>query len=482
MNNTVVVCQSIVGSLDDIKNLPAFPVSVMTAACNLPSEGFKVKFIDQRRNPYWKLELDVALNDKPIMVCVTAMLGEQILHSLEILKYVKEHSDVATVWGGSQGSIMPEITIQNPYIDYLIQGDGEESLPLLAKAIVNGTPISEVPGIWSRRSGQGKLPVQVDLNKQHEPLYDSFGEDIHKYLPDRFGYPSFDMELSRGCPFRCAMCYQPFMNHSVWRALDLEKVKERILRLNKSYGIESFWFIDDEFFIDLSRSKAIVEFMYENNFKWSIQGVTIRSVIKMDKDYLNLLKKAGCKQLNIGAESGSEKILKMIHKPIKIEEVLKVNQNLKEVGIIPSYYFIVGFPDEDKNDFRETLSLVSRLLKENSNAKIMNIGCYSPYPNSELEKRCIELGYKPPEKLEDYANFGVDRENLPWQIGNKDIIGANFANYFLDKKVDDLTIPKYIKTACKIYQPIARWRFNHQYFGLPIDIQLGNYLKNKLMP
>jgi radical SAM superfamily enzyme YgiQ (UPF0313 family) len=474
MNNTVVLVQTKVGLLDQVKNLPAIPLSLITVASNLVPE-FKVKIIDQRTDKYWKFVLQHELNQNPVLVGVTAMLGEQITYSLEVLEYVKAHSNARTVWGGSQGSIMPEITVKHQYIDYLIQGDGEEVLPQLARAIANGKSTSDIPGVWTKYD-KAKPYEQVNLNEQKMPLYDYYGKKVWSYMPDRFGYPTLDIETSRGCLYRCAFCYQEYLHHG-WRALDVDLVKERILYLNQKYDVNSFWFIDDEFFINQDRAKEIVEFMYAHNFKWSIQGVTIRSTIKMDKDYLGLLKKSGCKQLNLGVESGSPRILKMIRKPITPEEVLKVNLNLKEAGIIPSYYFIVGFPDETKEDFYDTLNLVSRLLKENPQAKIMNIGTFSPYPNCALEKRCLELGYKPPENLEDYANFGVDHENLPWQIGNRDIIGANFCNYFLDHKIDDLKIAPYLKTLFKIYQPVAKWRFNHKYFNLPLDIKLGNAMK-----
>jgi hypothetical protein len=471
MSNTVVLISSIVGSLDQIKDRSAFPLSLATAACNLRPE-FEIKMLDQRRNPNWKQELLIELVKKPICVCTTAMLGEQIKYALEICKFVKDNSDVPTVWGGSQGSIMPEITIKHSLIDYLIQGDGERALPNLVRAIANKQSVDGIAGIWTKQGN--KIPYeQVKLDEQNEPIYDYYTKgQLFNYMPYRFEFPTIDVELSRGCPYKCRFCFNPYLHHS-WRPLSLQRAKERVMRLHKKYDIDSFWFIDDEFFIDIDRAQSMIEFMYINILQWSIQGVTIRSVVNMDKDYLKLLKKSGCRQLNIGVESGSERILQMINKPIKVSEVLQVNQNLKEAEIIPSYYFIVGFPDERKTDFYDTLNLVSRLLKENPMAKIMNIGTYSPYPHSGLEPRCIELGYKPPQELEGYINYGVDNENLPWQIGNKDIIGSNWCNYFLDRKIDDLSIPLYMKGLFKLYQPVAKWRFNHKYFGVPVDIKLG---------
>lgn len=478
----IVLCQSVVGLLDQVKNKPAIPLSLITAACNLPPE-FEVVILDQRvgGNHFWTRLQDM-LDREPVFVGVTAMLGEQIRHSLQIARFVKGHSGVPVVWGGSQAGIMPEITVRNQYIDYVVQGDAEETLPVLARRLAGGdaTGACLVPGVWVKHYDTG-MPVnivpryQVNLNDQREPLYSYYGKAITSYMPDRFGYPTVDVETSRGCPFSCKFCFNPYLQGN-WRALDFKRVIDRVLSLCRM-GAGSFWFTDDEFFIDLERSRIIIEFMAAHYLSWSIQGVTIRSVAKMDADYLKMLKHCGCRQLNIGVESGSPKVLKMINKPITPEEVLGVNIRLKDAGIVPSYYFVVGFPDETKEDFDMTIDLVWRLLKENPAAKVMNVGTFSPYPHSGLEKRCIELGYRPPENLEDYADFGVDHENLPWQIGNKDIIGANFTNYFIDDKVKDLEVAWWMKAGCALYKPLAQWRFRNKRFGMPVDINLGRWVK-----
>jgi radical SAM superfamily enzyme YgiQ (UPF0313 family) len=478
----VVLCQTTIGLLDQVKNKPGIPLSLITAACNLPAEGFDVVILDQRVTPRFWERLQAQLEREPVLVGVTAMLGEQIKYSLQVAKYVKEHSDVPVVWGGSQAGVMPDVTVKHRYVDYVIQGDAEESLPKLARCLsnddYNGAVL--VPGVWVKHHTTG-VPVNlvprqpVDLNRQNEPLYDHYGKTITQYMPDRFGYPTVDIEASRGCPYKCAFCYQEFLNGR-WKPLDYHRVIERVLSLYRM-GAGSFWFVDDEFFIDLDRSQRIVEFMAAHYLPWSIQGVTVRSVVKMDDAYLRMLKMAGCKQLNVGVESGSPKMLRLINKPITPDEVLAVNLRLKQVGIVPSYYFVVGFPDETKEDFDMTIDLAWRLLRENPSAKIMNVGTFSPYPNSGLEKRCIELGYEPPGELEDYIDFGVDRENLPWQKGNRDIIGAGFTNYFIDHKVDDLEVAWWMKLGAKCYRPVAQWRFRNRQFGFPVDIKMGRWLK-----
>ena len=412
------------------------------------------------------------------------MLGEQIDHALEIFKYCKSISDVPTVWGGSQGSISPLINIKHPAIDYVIQGDGEESFRMLVEHLKN-TPNKEtnIPGVFSKTQIRPLPHKQVILDHQPMPSYDLL-PNIKEYTPNRFGKPTIDIETSRGCPFNCSFCYNPQLQRRKWRSLSENLVKERINYLSKKYRIDSFWFIDDEFFVDLKRAESIMKFMLEKNFAWSVQGTTIKNCLKMEDTFLQLLYTSGCKQLNIGVESGSEELLKSLHKPITNNEVLEVNRKLKRNKIVPSFYFVVGFPTETLEDLDLTLDLINRILKENKNAKIMNIGCYTPYPSTELLQTCLEHGYVLPQTLEEYSSYGVDDFNTPWVLNDpetlKRIKGACFTNYFLDNKVNDLEVPFWINVGSKLYSPIAKWRFRHKFFGIPLDIDFGTALKDKL--
>jgi len=482
----VVLVQPKVGLLDKVKNLPAIPLSLITVATNLV-EDYKVKIVDQRTDPTWRATLKFYIGKyKPLAVGTTAMLGPQIAHALEALAIVKStNPNIPTIWGGPQGGIMPQITINHPLIDYVIQGDGEQSLKLLVDQLsVQGSTfaLDDIPGLFYKDQKRYTPWELIDINKEPDPPWHLVG--IKKYLPTRFGKPTGDFETSRGCVFGCKFCYNPYLHKRKWRALSPIIAKERILKLNKLYEMESFWFIDDEFFVDLDRAYEIIEFMLSHKFTWSVQGTTVANVLRMNDDFLSLLYKSGCRQLNIGVESGAPRILRLIGKKVNPEDVIHINLLLKHHNIIPSYYFVVGFPTETLEDIKHTVNLITILLKDNPQAKIMNIGCFTPYPSSEIMKLCETLGYKQPEKLKDYINYGVETINTPWVLDSpplyKIIKSINFLNYFLDNKINDLEIPGYMRIPAKLYTPLARWRFNNKNFSIPIDINIGTYLRSKI--
>jgi len=478
----VVMVQPIVGLLDNVKTEPAIPLSLITA-CTLLTKDYEILVVDQRLSKTWPNSLRAALRREPVCVGTTAMIGPQIEHALDAFRVVKSFDPtIPTVWGGPQGGIMPEITIAHPDIDFLIQGDAEYTFKNLVDSLARGVDPSWIPGVWTKDGTIDDPYKLVDLNEVPDPPYGIV--KVTRYLPKRFGVPTIDVESSRGCPYSCKFCYNPFMHRRRWRALTVERTLSRIDMLVDRFNIDSVWFIDDEFFVDLKRSREIILGLKERFIRWTVQGTTIVNCLRMDDEFLRLLRDSGCRQLNIGVESGSEELLASMNKPITNEQVLEVNEKLRKFRIVPSFYFIVGFPHETEDDFRQTLRLVEKIFDQNPDAKIMNIGCYTPYPSTELLQDCLELGYEMPKTLEEYSYYGVDEINTPWVLNSpkrlKQVRGANFINYFLDNKINEVGVAPWIRIIGNAYRPLAQWRLRNQNFNIPIDITIGNAIKRKL--
>lgn len=479
----VILVQPIIGLLDNIKSSPALPLSLIHAA-SIISKEYEVKVIDQRIEPDWAEKLSSELKKNPICVGTTCMLGPQIKYALEICKIVKDVSNVPVVWGGPHGSTLTDQTIANKYIDFVITGDGEVTFYELVKALEKGKQVESVKGIFYKINGEIKsTPPRefFDLNEYPEPPYNLV--DVKKYLPIRFGRPTIDMETSRGCPYSCTFCYNPTVNRRHWRALTAENVLIRIKNLSEKYSVDSFWFIDDEMFIDLKRAKKIINGLNKMNVKWTVQGVTARTVLNMDDEMIKLMEDSGCKQINIGAESGSDRMLLMLKKGIVIEEILAVNNKLKNTSIAPWFYFVVGFPTETVEELKMTVDLISKLLKGNPKARISGIGCYTPYPGTPLFEESKKYGYVPPSKLEDWSTYAVDNINVPWlgSSGKAMVEGLQFVSFFVDNKPNDIAAPFYVRIIGGLYRSIAFKRMESLNFKFPIEIKIGNIMKKRII-
>lgn len=479
----VVLVQPAVGLLDNIKTAPGLPLSLLSAA-KLVAQEYEVKIIDQRLTENWKKALRRELEKRPLLVGVTCMLGPQVEFARLVGEEVKKIAeDIPVVWGGPHASVLPEQTLKDETVDIIVVGDGEETFFKLADALAKKSSLKKVPGIYFKRNGEifSTPPApQVDLNEMPDIPYQLV--DVKHYLPRRGDVPALDMETSRGCPFKCRFCYNPSYNRGRWRALKAEIVLERIARIKTEYGIKGIWFVDDEFFIDLNRARRIIQGLMGMNLSWTIQGVTVRSVMAMDDKYLEMLEKSGCEQLNIGAESGSARILKEVNKGIAPKDILAVNKKLKPYKIIPWFYFMVGFPGETKSDLDKTIKLVLRLLRENPKAKVSGIGCFTPYPGTSLFEEAKKYGYQPPESLLGWKTYAVDQINLPWIKGElrRKIETIQFASFFLDKKARDVASSPVVQAAAELYRPIAWFRLEHNFYELPLDVFIGNKIKERL--
>ena len=462
------------------------PLNLLSPATPLDRQGYRIKIIDEYANPGWKKELSEALKEKPVCFGVTSMTGPQILHALEGAKLVKKtYPDVPVVWGGIHASLMPAQTLANPYVDVVVQGEGEETFEKLVKALETNTPLSRVAGIWYKENGKilstGEGPL-FNLEKQAPLSYHLV--DMKRYRRRLFGIDHVSFNSSRGCAFRCKFCWDPVMHRRKWRAMKPEAVLDQLKRIIRDYGLRGFLFTDDNFFGDLERGRRILEEIVRADLGISISKVQARvdTICKMDDDFLKLLVRAGVKRLAIGVESGSPRLLDLLQKDIALNDVIEANRRLIPYPIVPLFLFMMGLPTETLQDFRQSIALATQLTDENPMAvKTFNI--YTPYPGTELYRTVLRMGLKEPQRLEEWASFNWRNilEETPWidpQI-RPFIETLDFSLMFLGK---GHFVTPYKKTnplvvaLARLYYPLARYRVKHLEARFPVESRLAKAL------
>lgn len=458
------------------------PLGLLCIATTMVQRGYTVKIIDGFASASWKKELADALKEKPLCFGVTSMTGPQILDAIQGSKMMRSlHPDVPIVWGGIHATLLPEQTLENPFVDLIVAGEGETTFDELVKALEAGTPFSKVPGLWYKENGKacfsGRRPF-VDLDAQPPLCYDLV--DMDRYRRRLFGMDHISFTSSRGCPFNCAFCWEPAMNQRQWRNMKPETVLEHIKRIIRNYGIRGFLFTDDNFFVDMERAHKILEMIVREDLGISIGKLQIRAdtLCRMDKDYLRLLVRAGVKRLHLGVESGSERVLKMLKKGETIEQIVEANRKLAPYPLVPLYLLMMGLPTETSEELSQSVRLAIRLTDENPQAvKTFNI--YTPYPGTELYRKCVELGLREPRRLEDWIHFNY--RNVPpestWLSSEmkKLVQGLDFPLMFLGK---GHFITPYKKTnpvvvgLSRLYYPLAQYRVKHLDVRLPVESKL----------
>lgn len=392
----------------------------LLAISSFASKDFNIQIIDQRFEKNWKELLLNGIKSNPLCVGVTTLTGKQILSAIEVAKIVKKHSSIPVVWGGVHPTLMSEETIKDPLVDILIEGEGDISFYELLKKLSSNTPIGDISGIWYKDDGKikkGPPPLPVDITKLPPIPYELI--DINNYIEKGTYGRTLSVFTSRGCPNRCTFCYNTRFFDCSWKGFPVERCLGEITNFIKNYNIEHIQFMDDNFFADIKRGKEIVTKMKEMNsgITWSVFGIHVKTVLQMDLNFLKFLEEYGCKIFNIGSESGSEKILKLLNKGFTKEDLLECNRRLYKTNIRPSYSFIVGFPSETDSELKDTVDIVFRLKEENPNTIYGSIKPFVCYPGTALYSLCLKKGFNPPDALKKWGSYSWHNYlniDIPW--------------------------------------------------------------------
>lgn len=398
----------------------------------LLKNNYKVKIIDEETNLHWLDDLDRELNDSTVCVGISSMTGNQILGGLRFAKIIKGRSGIPIVWGGLHASILPEETVRDDLVDIVVRGEGEESFLKIVTALRRGSTLSDIPNVWWKENGKiysNPKDRFIDLNSVSSLPYHLL--DCETYIrAKRSSHPNckriFDLHTDRGCPHRCGFCYNINVNQCKWRGLAAFSIVEQIEYLAKKFSLDGINFVGDNLFVDRKRVVDICTEIIRRGIRiaWHAD-CRIDYFAKYEDSFIALLKKSGCNVLTFGIESGSPRILDLIHKDIKLDEVFRVNEKLRKYGLGVSYHFMAGFPEETKEDLLQTYKVMLKLYEQYPRANFLGPSVYTPYPGTPLYYKCIEMGFKAPQTLESWARFDWDEKTcLPF-------IDAKYAKWLM---------------------------------------------------
>ncbi|MFH1009228.1 MAG: radical SAM protein [Candidatus Latescibacterota bacterium] len=463
------------------------PLSLLAAA-NLVSREFSIRIIDQRLEPYWQDLLKQELKYNPLCVGVTAMTGPQIFYALEVAKIVKENSDVPLVWGGVHGTLQPDQTLQHPNVDIVVIGEGEYSFLELVRVLASKHQFSSVRGIAFKHKGRivrTETPPTVDLERL--PMLPYHLVDVERYIGSQGRFPdkkirSLIFFSSRGCPFRCAYCCNPALYHSTWRSLSAERTFQQASELAIKFKLDAVTFHDEDLFISKHRIEKLAD-LIGGRFLWWGQSRMDR-IAKMD---LTKLERGGLRALQPGIESGSDRVLRMIHKGETVATVLKANRALARTGIVPLYNFMMGFPTETYDELMESVDLAAKLLDENPRAELTGFYVFIPYPGTELFKVAVKEGFRPPESLEGWSTFNRQRLFTPWMTSRPELYHAiMMMSKFVDRtrmirrlrdhSDADLLGLFLLRQLARLY----RYRWGRHEFEKSLENKLTSWVSNRL--
>jgi anaerobic magnesium-protoporphyrin IX monomethyl ester cyclase len=467
------------------------PLSLVYVA-SLVKNNFNVVIFDQRVDEKWQQHLINTLKTAHILcVGISTMTGPQIMGGLQAAKVIKEVSpSVPIVWGGIHPSLLPELTIQNELVDIVVIGDGEETFAQLCSALENRDELSSVKGIVFKQDGtiiKTTPAPPFEISRFNLSAYELVDMNKYKSNPAWTERTSLPLITSRGCPYKCGYCYNAQFSHRSWRCLDAEKTVANIAELKDRYKLGAIFLLDDNFFVDLTRVRQVCDLLIEHKFDIRIYNANCRADVlsRMDYDTLKKLKQAGFDRLYIGVESGSDSVLEAIDKEIHPEQVLEVNSRLKEIGIKPFYSFMAGFPFEGRDEVKQTLILMRRLVRENPQAFVYRLQLFTPFPGTKLFDLIKQKGADLPQKLEQWADYHYDRINLKqFDLSYRKFLeDLQFYSMFLDGKLSSGR-RGYLLMVSRLYQQLLDFRVRHGWLGAMyelIPLKVGQKIRNRIL-
>ncbi|MDT8445849.1 MAG: radical SAM protein [bacterium] len=394
------------------------PLGLLHIGSWIESKGHQVTLLDCAVEGDWKKRLDQLLPETDL-IGISAMTVH--LPSVEaILDYSRKERgfEGPVVLGGVHGTLFPEQTIQSGWFDYVITGEGELPFLELINALESQQDPSSILGVgYLAEAGPVVNAPNKDFNYSEMPHinYRLLGTK----MIDFFQGSSIGVLSSRGCPFKCSFCINSAIEGSnKWRSWDAERTADEIEYVIREYGANTVWFWDEHFFVSKKRVTELLDAIEARNLKFSwaaeIRADTFRRIL--DEELLQRLKDSGCIKLAMGAESASEKMLKIYNKRIKSDDVYSAAQRCIDVGIQPTFSFIIGAPGEERDDVAQTLEMFRKLMRIDTGVRILGPQIFRPYPGSPLYDKCAEAGLTMPATVQEWI-ISVQRdmtENNPY--------------------------------------------------------------------
>lgn len=337
------------------------PLGMLYMAAVLGKAGHNPEFIDYQLFTHARLfdeHLFVrALGDIAPLVCISCM-SNLLPFAVAVSRELKRrHPACRIALGGVGPSPVAHLLLNTfPFIDHVVEGEGEEHILDL---------------IAGRAARIPKVSVPEDLDALPLPAYQLIDFSLYDASPS--------IITSRGCPYKCTFCTEPYNFSGKVRFRSVESILEELELVHTLSGRKMFLFQDDILPMKPSRFHRLLDGMM--NLSFPIEWKCFSRVDLMDEAMMHKMVKAGCKQIRYGVESGCNRTLERIRKEFTIEKAYEVAA--RSAQLFPSVHcsFIWGYPFETPEDFEETLHWVERFEQAGVSVLLFE---FSPLPGSPL--------------------------------------------------------------------------------------------------
>jgi len=455
-----------------------FPLSVMALAAVLEGrENYQIVDGNVDDNPTATI-LELIANNHVELLGVSVMPGPQMVSAIAACREIRErHPKLTIVWGGYFPSTYTDAALNARYVDYIVRGQGEDTLLELIDALRGNGTVDKILGLSYKdifglhRHNPERLMKPPDAF----PWSPFHRVPVEKYLrPSFFGKRTAAHHASIGCPFRCSFCGV----HALYGNRELVESAQRteaVLRhLKTEYGADSVQFYDMNFFVKESQARELADRLAPLGMRWWCEA-RIDTFTRYSDATLAAIQRAGCVMIFFGAESGSDWVLKEMQKDITTEQTLTVASRIKQFGIIPEFSFVIGNPRDPERDTRETLRFVRKLKRINRQCEII-IYHYTPVPQRTAMYGNVDNQISFPTSPEEWAtkrwlDFTLRTDTrTPWLKRKTKRLIDNFETVVSSRwpTVQDIRAPRWSRALLKT---LSSWRYAARIYAYPQELR-----------
>ncbi len=470
------------------------PLELLRIASGPDKEGYEVIMIDAMVDPDYMEKIDEAC-EGALCFASSCILGYQVYDGYVAAKMVREkHPGLPIIWGGWFPSVIPEMYFEHDIADAVGIGQGELTFLEVVQALDAGTPLDDVAGLALWRDGQmirtedravvgfnkledtpwhlldyeryAELQVQPTRNIKVRHRFPLPGKWTPQNPPRGFSYFS-----SYGCPEPCTFCCSPALTGMRWKAVEGLALAEDIAELQQRFKFDVLRFQDANFGVAEKRTKAFCQGLVDLKVPIHWNGtIEIETIMRYNKDTLDLLESSGCHLLWLGAEAGSEWMQDRIKKGIQLKNIPLAIDELASRNIVPGTFWIIGFPGETQESMEATLRMAGK-TKHQFPIAGNDVYPFRPIPGTEDFAHAVKLGYEAPRDFHDWGNcfeykYNSHNTPLPPQVRQ------TWQRYNNTAAIYDMHVQEGPLWMRKLLSRMAGQRLKRGRYGFPVEQKL----------
>jgi tRNA A37 methylthiotransferase MiaB len=458
-----------------------FPLSVLALGAVLEGKE-EYEIVDGNIDPDPGRTIDTIMSSRPAeALAVSVMPGPQMVNAVELSKQFRaKYPKVPIIWGGYFPSLYPEATLNAPYVDIAVRGQGEDTFQELLPALRNGRDYRHIAGV-SYRDPFGLVVNTKDRSIRSPGDFPVMPyhrlRDPQKYIARTFlGTRTAVHHASFGCPYRCTFCGVTEVAGGRQKSEAPERTAAVLAHLKREFDINAVQFYDNNFFLRESDTADLAERIMPLELGWWCEG-RIDMLLRYSDATMRALRRSGCKMIFLGAESGSDKVLREMDKQLTTAQTLELAGRLKQFDIIPEFSFVIGNPKAPEEDLRNDMEFIRKLKKINPISEII-VQHYTPTPHPDGMYGEIDGKITFPKTPDEWAlprwyNFTVRRDpKLPWLPRKTKRLIDSFETVLACRwpSIQDARISRVARATLKA---MSWWRYQLNAYRWPLELDIA---------